>query len=228
MKFTSPIIAMGSGSIGGATYSHNRYGKYIREKVKPVNPNTARQVAVRNWLSGLAARWRDVLTNAQRLGWTEYANQTTTVGKLGESQTLTGLNMFVAANVLRQQAGLAIISAPPAAPGLAQLSAVSGTLTASNDTVSLAFTNTDGWAGEVGGALLLYGSTGRSAAINYFNGPYRYANKVSGAVTPPTSPASIVLADNIIVAQKVFLKAVCVRADGRFSAPFRLDVTAAS
>lgn len=38
MKFLSALISQGSASIGGATFSKNRGGNYIRKRVAPVQP----------------------------------------------------------------------------------------------------------------------------------------------------------------------------------------------
>ena len=227
MKFKSGFMTMASGSMGGMTASHNRFGQYLRSKVVPVNPNTSRQVAVRNYLATLAIRWKQTLTAAQRSAWETYAVNTETIDNLGSSRTLTGLNWYVACNSLRLLAGLAIVDDGPTEFGLAQLSPVSAAVTGSNDTAAVTFANTDQWATEVGGALLVFGSVGKSPSISFFAGPYRYANKVAGAVSPPTSPANIVLVDNVAATQKVFLKAVAIQADGRISNPFPFSGIAA-
>lgn len=228
MKFASGMITMASGSMGGLTASHNRYGKYFREKVVPVNPNTVRQTSVRNSLATLAIRWKQTLTEAQRSAWNTYAINTPVTDKMGASQTITGLNWYVACNSLRLLAGLAVVDAGPTEFGLAQLSAVSAAVTGSDDTAAVTFSNTDQWATEVGGALLVFGSVGKSPSISYFNGPYRYANKIAGAVSPPTSPQDVVLADNVAEGQRVFLRAIAVQADGRISDPFRFFDDAAA
>ena len=54
-----------SGSIGASVYSHNRYGAYIRARSVPVNPNTDRQVAIRNAIRALTIAWGN--TPGQRL-----------------------------------------------------------------------------------------------------------------------------------------------------------------
>ena len=48
MLFKPTIVASLSGSLGGITASHNRFGAYLRERVIPVNPGTQPQVIVRN------------------------------------------------------------------------------------------------------------------------------------------------------------------------------------
>ncbi len=228
MKFASAFVTMASGSMGGLCASHNRFGRYFREKVVPVNPNTSRQVDVRNALAQLAARWKQTLTDAQRSAWSTYAENTPVTDRMGASQTLTGLNWYVACNSLRMQAGLSVVDDGPVVFGMASLSDVSAAVTASDDTAAITFVNTDAWATAVGGALLVYSSIGKSPAINFFDGPYRYAGKIPGAAVAPTSPADVVLPDNLAENQKVFLRAVAVLADGRISSPFRFsDVVAA-
>lgn len=43
------------GSIGGQVFSKNRFGNYMRARITPVNPNSARQAVVRAIVQALAA-----------------------------------------------------------------------------------------------------------------------------------------------------------------------------
>jgi hypothetical protein len=88
------------------------------------------------------------------------------------------------------------------------------------------FTNTDTWATAVGGALLVFMSRGQSPTINSFKGPYRFAGKVAGAVSPPTSPQNITSPFTLAATQRVFVRFIAVTADGRVSADFRTFGTA--
>jgi hypothetical protein len=211
--------------VGGLTYSHNRYGMYCRTKAMPVNPNTALQAAQRQRLSTLAIQWRDTLTEPQRDAWAVYALNTPVTDKLGQSQTLTGLNWFIACNTLRLQAGLAVVADGPVAYGLADMTPPVPTFDASADTVSTAYTNTDEWANEIGGALMIFASAPKGPATNFFKGPYKYLGKELGAVVPPVSPDVLPLIDLVAEGQKAFFKAVAIRADGRISSPFLLGTT---
>ena len=69
MKFKSALVTQASGSVGGMTFSRNRYGMYTRAKGLPVNPNSEFQQAVRQIFSGLSSAWNGVLTSGQRSGW---------------------------------------------------------------------------------------------------------------------------------------------------------------
>ena len=220
MLFKSTILAQASGSVGGSTFSHNQGGKYIRERAIPVNPNTSFQQEVRNTLANLASAWSDELTEDQRLAWGVYAANVPLVNRLGDARTVTGNAWFIKANSVRIQAGLARVDDGPVVFSLATMTAPVGTLVPASDEVSVAFTDTDGWATEVGGALLVYASRPFGPAINYFKGPYRYTGLVEGAVVPPTSPEVLDLPFPIEIGQQVGTRFVAVRADGRVSSPF--------
>lgn len=222
MKYTSALVATGSGSIGGLTASHNKGGQYVRRRAIPTNPQSSQQVAVRNALATLASRWGDVLTPAERAAWDVYAANVPKIDTLGNSINLSGMQWYVACNTPRIQEGtLSIIDAGPTVYQLASLTDPSFAFDATADEIDVTFTNTDGWAGEVGGALLVFASRPQSPSINFFKGPYRFAGVVLGAATPPTSPASISLPFVIAAGQKVFAQVRAVRADGRISSPFR-------
>jgi hypothetical protein len=222
MKFKSALVTEASGSIGGLTASHNRGGQYMRARAVPVNSNTLQQQAVRSLMASLSAAWGSVLTQGQRDGWEAYADQVPLPDALGEPRKATGLNHFVRCNVARQQAGITRIVTAPATFDLGSFTApVLGVIDASDSTASIAYTNTDAWAAAVGGYMLVYASQGVAPATAYFKGPYRYAGKVAGAATPPTSPYLCPLPFTVQTGQRVFVKANFIQVDGRYSSPFR-------
>lgn len=215
MKYKSALLTTGSGKIRGIVASHNRGGQYFRGLTIPTNPNTAQQQAVRNAMSSLQVLFAS-LTTLQRTGWATYAAATPVTDALGDSITLTAQQMFVKCNTLRLQAGVAAISAPPVTGGLITLTLPVATIVAAGTTTSVAFTNTDSWANAVGGYLLVYASRPMNGTINYFKGPYRYAGKVAGAGTPPTTPSVITLPFTIWAAgSKMGFRYVAIGADGR-------------
>lgn len=225
MKFKSQIVTQASGSVGGLTASHNRGGLYFRARAVPVNGNTIYQQAVRNYIKTCAAAWSQTLTQPQRDAWTAYAAAVPYVDSLGEPRFIPPLAMYCACNVPRLQAGLTRVDAGPVVLVMAVMTQPTYTITAPS-TGSLAFTNADAWAGEVGGAMLLRVSRGYGVGINYFRGPYRYAGKVLGAVVPPTSPVSIAPPFAVVAGQRVFYAVRTCRADGRISGPLFLYATA--
>lgn len=218
MKFTSAMMTAASGAVKGLVASHNKGGAYFRGRVIPTNPNTAFQQVIRNALSTLQTRFLTVVTSAQRAAWAVYAENTPITNALGATIKLTANQWYVACNSLRLQGGVAVIDAGPVTYGLPTLTLPVPTIVAAGTTTSLAFTNTDAWAGEAGGYLLVFASRPQNATINFFKGPYRFAGKVTGAATPPTTPATITLPFTIgPVTSKMFFRFVALRADGRKS-----------
>lgn len=118
MKYTSTVYAAASGSVGGLTYSRNRGGLYTRRRAIPSNPATEAQGLARANIATAVSLWTNTLTPTQRTAWNTYANSTPTVDSLGQSQTLSGQQMFVANTTRRLLAGLPNILNGPVAAGL--------------------------------------------------------------------------------------------------------------
>jgi hypothetical protein len=193
----------------------------------PVHPGSPQQLEITQALATLTARWKDVLTPAEREGWGVYALNTPRTDSLGNPITLTGLNWYVACNVPRIQLAAAIIDAPPTTFGMASVTTPTiVSLTAATDIYSVAFDNTDDWANEVGGYLSLAGARPVSASINFFKGPFQNAGTIIGAVAPPASPHALTSPFAIAVGQKGHIQGRVLRADGRLSAPFILSAIA--
>ena len=219
MLFTSQIITKASGSIGGLTASHNRFGQYFRSRVTPVNPNTPRQIVVRGALALLAARW-STLTDVQRLAWGTYALNVPVVNRVGDTVVLTALNMYIRSNVPRIQAALTIVDDASTDFTLPSFSAVGtvATITAGLINVATSFSNADAWANETGGALLVFVGRGVQKTIKFYVNPFRTVPEVKGDdTTPPTSPASELSEQTGAVGNRVFTRYSVVTADGRLS-----------
>lgn len=233
MKFKSQIATQVSGSVGGTTYARNKGGMYMRARGIPVNPSTPEQQAVRNATSQLSARWSDTLTDAQREAWGVYATNVPLIDTLGDSRTVSGMNMYVRSNVIRLQVGLARIDTAPANYTLPTFNVTSVTADDADGTgnVSIAYSAGDAWATAVGGALIVYTSRPQSPGITFFKGPYRYAGRVNGAGTPPVSPQVIIPAFSLAGegGNALFVAIRCVTPDGRLSGTqrFRTIVTEA-
>lgn len=223
MKIKSALITSASGSIGGLTASHNRGGLYLRARTIPTNPNSVQQQAVRGFVAALTARWLNVLTDQQRTRWMAYAYAVPIPDTLGEPRNCGGIAMYCRSNVPRLQAGLDVVDDGPTVQTLPWTVGIStGTYAAATNDFAVTFDNTDPWANEDGGAILVLASTPQNETINYYKGPYRFAGLIAGdAVTPPTSPATIVNTFSFEVGQKVFTQLRVCRADGRLSLPFR-------
>ncbi len=220
MKFKSEAFTQASGSIGGTTYSRNRGGMYRRARAIPVNPNSVGQQRVRSIFSSLAAAWKDVLTVGQRDQWTAYAISTPAIDVLGDPITYTGQQMFIRCNSVRMNAGADMVADGPSTSGLLSLSPPDLKATAGSVTISVEFDDSDSWANEDNGGMVIQVSRQVSPAINYFKGPYRIATLVDGSGTSaPTSPnvSANPFGLDYEIPNKVFSRYTAFGADGRLS-----------
>ncbi len=206
-----------SGSLGGSVYSHNRFGQYIRSRSTPVNPNTDRQVAVRNAVRSLTIAWQNTLTQVQRDAWETYASNVTWSNKFGDSVNLTGLNHYVRSNTPRLQFGFARVDAAPTVFNLATAElALSVTASEATQKISAAFDDTAVWATEAGAFQFFYAGLPQNGGIAFFGGPYRSYTRVLGAdpaVSPIVSDTPFPFAEG----NRIWVRTRISRADGRLS-----------
>lgn len=224
VKYGGGIIGM-SGKIAGNVFAKNRYGNYVRSWSNPVNPNSAKQVAVRAAVAYLSQYWKSGLTAAQRVAWATYAASVAMKNRLGESVFLTGFNHFIRSNSIIQQMGEDIIPAGPTELSLPEQDATLAMVgSEASGELSMTFDSTRDWASENGAFMAIYMGQPQNATRNFFDGPWNYAGKIEGdSTTPPTSPAVMTAPFTITEGQKAWAYARIVRADGRVSSPFRCD-----
>lgn len=215
-------VAQASGSMGGTTFSHNRGGPYMRTRAIPTNPGSEFQAIVRQAMSDLSSQWSDILTQAERDLWDTYALNVPLPNAFGEARNVGGIGMFNRCNISRIQTGLQVILAAPTIFNLGEFTAPTLESATAPNTMSIGFQPEDNWAEESGSAMLIYGSRGTNPGINYFKGPYRFMGRIDGDdTTPPTAPAAMVNPFPLVATQRVFLRAVVSRLDGRLSSDFR-------
>ncbi len=132
-KLLSPLMsAEARGKVGGTIYNTCRGIKYAKTFTAPANPQTTRQLAVRNLLSQYSRSWRG-LSQTQRDAWITYADANPRVDWTGQPVRWSGLNWYIACNSLLADIGASAISSPPStvapdAPSGVALSLTSGTL----------------------------------------------------------------------------------------------------
>ena len=229
VKYGGGIVQM-SGSIAGDTFARNRYGNYVRARTKPVNPNSAAQVAVRSALSLLTQRWSQTLTAAQRTAWNLYASSVAMTNRLGETINLTGFNHYIRSNSWNARIEADIVDAGPTVFELPQADPTLA-ITASEATQQITTAYDDGldWADENGAYLLLYQGSPQNPQRNFFDGPWRYLGFVAGVNgAPPAGPEVSAVVFAIAELQRQWIYARILRADGRLSEPFRADTFCAA
>lgn len=219
MRIMSDKYTAIAGKLGTMVGTMNKSGMCFRTLVTPANPNTTAQQGVRGTLTTLASAWKNTLTAEQRAGWATYAATLEFTSKIGQTYSISGFNAYVMCNGARIVGGLSRIDEPPTVAGFDTFTAVVPTFDDSADEVSIAFTNTDGWAGEVGGALIVRVSPiGFSPGVTFYEGPFQYLGKQAGAATPPASPLVLDMsAIGVVEGVQYAISVRSVRADGRIS-----------
>ena len=101
------------GKVADLVFSNNAGGSYIRSKVTPINPMSAKQIAARSRLSQMSAEYSYTLTDAQRQEWNQLAKNTPYKNIFGESKNLNGLAMYVKINTHLQMVGAATLTNAP-------------------------------------------------------------------------------------------------------------------
>jgi hypothetical protein len=212
------------GSIGGTVFSRNGGGAYAKQRIKGTNPSSTAQQFVRSIISSMYAAWA-ALSDPVRTGWATYASNVTLVNRLGDAINVSGYNMYCRTRAVCELLGVSMPSVAPATMTLAEQDpTIAVVANGVSDLLSIAFDNALGWANEVGGYLLCYQSKPVNATINNYTGQYKYAGVISGAASPPSSPAVIASLYNLTAGQKCFMQFRILRADGRLSTPFNTNV----
>lgn len=208
MLFSGNYITRASGSLGDVVASHNRGGQYLRERIVPTDPNTARQQAVRSCMTTVSQRYRITLSNEQRDGWHEYSREVSHRNALGARIQLTGQQTYVRSNLLRCLVGLATVDdAPTLYVGAEML--VFADLT--NTLGQLTFTRSP----IAGGDTVVYAvSDAVPTDSRSYHGSWRIATEDSGTPTTPVADPW-----NLSAGVGQWVKTVVLSADGRVSEP---------
>lgn len=222
-KFTpGPAVAAVSGSVGGTTFSRNRYGAYMRFRAKPVISTTPEAQEAKGVLTTQTQRWQN-LTDPQRLAWKQYAETHLVTNSLGVAVTLTGHQSFVGINARLDKANATLIDIPPAAAAPEGLQ----TLILSTDiglgTFDVAFTPTPLGASE---QLWVLATIQNSAGKNYIENLLKLILIAPAASASPVDIETELAArfGTIQVGQKVSVKcAVFDNATGLLSNFLRDD-----
>lgn len=212
-------IAEISGSAGGMVFARNKSGAYIRNRTKPVNPNSFRQNFIRAAVSHLAETWHADLTAVERNLWEVYAAAVAMKNKLGETIHLSGFNHFIRTNSPQLMLTEAIKEAAPATLSLMEKDET--TICSEEDIAAQTFTFTfDNTAWGVNPDdkywMCFYQGQPQLASRTTFHGPWRFmsaAGTVAGDAGTQTLPAEFAFA----LAQKVWFQARMISFSGRTS-----------
>ena len=225
IKYGGGVVQM-SGSIAGQTHARNRYGNYVRARTKPINPRSARQVAVRAALAFLTARWGQTLTAVQRAAWNLYGSSVSMTNKLSASIFLTGFNHYIRSNAWLAHLGAATIDDGPVIFEIPEADPLfSGAISEATNVWTITFNDALDWVSEDGAQMIMYNGAPQNPQRNFFAGPWRFMNSIAGNNgAPPVSPLDRAASFTYTELQHAWIYARIMRADGRLSAPFRYDV----
>lgn len=223
MQFKSAFLDKASGSYGGVTASHNRYGQYFRQRSTPVNPDSARQQTVRSIFAAVAVLWSSTLTQAQRDAWNLYGNTVDMINRVGDTIHLSGFNHYIRSNSLRLRmleprvdAGPTTLTLPATDPQIA------ATVSEAAQTISVVFDDTMDWCGTDDAFMSIQMSSPKGSGVTFIDGPLRIASYLEGdTAVPITSPQVIAVPFGVAEDQVGLIQARISLADGRLSTPFR-------
>lgn len=208
-----------SGSIGGTTWSHNRFGAYKRNRSIPVNPRTDIQVAVRNRVRNLSIIWAEDLTQGQRDAWSLYAANVPWQNRLGQTVQLTGLNMYIRSNVPIQTAGIARQDTAPTVFTLAAAEeALVVTASEATQILTVGFQEGGGWSDVDDGFQSVALGIPQNPGIVFFNGPWRLAPPMLGdTAIGLTTPQELAAPFPFAEGQRLWVQTRIGLPDGRLS-----------
>lgn len=225
MLFKSSVFSQSSGSLGGTTFSHNRGGRYVRNRSTPTNPNSGGQQNVRANLSQAVAAWKNSLSAANRSSWSDYAANTPVLNKLGDTVFLTGQQQWIRTATVAYQIGLdpvTLFAGAPTTFDLGDTGTLSLTSVTTGNQITVGVANTPDWAADDDARLACYAGLQQSATINFYKAPFRFVNAAPGdSTTPVTSvdfdledayPSIVITAGNVL-----FVRLVVLQSDGRLS-----------
>lgn len=82
------------GKLGGNIFARNLHGAYVRQYIKPVNPNTIAQATAKDAFSNVVSQYR-MLTAARRGQWNEYAKTVYQPRSTSHSGRYSGYQAFI-------------------------------------------------------------------------------------------------------------------------------------
>lgn len=221
MKFKPLLGTDLSGHIGGIVASHNTYGPYFRQRVRPANKKTPYQQQQRTAIAYTSQSWRS-LDPLVQAAWN--AADVVKTSRKGDKVHLSGQAAFMYVNAIRARAlvqGIVpgLITTPPTGDSQASLTPITTNPTSST-TVDLNLTPTDSWR-TAGGCLIV------SAGLLTSNGQtYKTAALGAGFITgTQATPASLTLPFVVPIGARCRLQFHALDQNGRQSTYQTTDFT---
>lgn len=203
IKFGS-LVVDGRGKIGGHVASKNRGGAYLRTKVSPINPQTARQSAVRSELTGFSQGFRS-LTSDQIASWNNAVSNFTNTDIFGDVKKPSGINLYVKLNMNLAQIGASAITDPPLPSAVTPVDSLTLTANGTSPALSLAYSPSPVPAGHT---WIVEATAPVSAGKSFVKSEFRQISTIAAAATTPANLLSDYAAKfgNPVTGQKIFVR----------------------
>lgn len=111
MLIFGPNVEQLNGKTGGIVYVNGKTGPYTRARIKPRNPKTNYQEAIRQEMRNFAKIWKT--TEVNQTAFIGYAESHAVQNPMGRASHISGFNWFVKMNRIAQMTGATLITAPP-------------------------------------------------------------------------------------------------------------------
>lgn len=202
------LISEARGKLNGTVFSRNAAGAFMRQKVSPVQPRTARQQQVRQYLSTASASWR-TLTDQQRADWRAAAEKVAGTNVFGDGRTLTPSQLYTRLYRIAQEIGVTPPTTPPILVAPQGIQSLSITADTTPLTLDITFQPSPLPAGY---RLVIDATDTLSAGISNAHGKFRRIMVTSAA---PSSPLSILSAwqakfGTLVAGARVFVRVYVV------------------
>jgi hypothetical protein len=207
VKFSALVSDMRN-KLNGSVFSKNRAGSYLRNKVTPVNPQTAAQVAVRNNFTTLSQNWRG-LTDAQRLSFASAVDTFKRTDIFGDLKTPSPLNLYMRLNGNLQIVGVAPMSVAPVSGDTPQLTALSAVGDISLTSIEI---DTDEAAVPANTAYVVDATPPVSAGVTFVKSQFRTIQVLDAAESIPANVWASYVAKfgTPIAGQKIFIRLIAI------------------
>lgn len=218
-----PVIGSISGSVGGAVFSHNRGGPYIRRRPIPVNGGDLPQSDVRDEFVKASQLWGS-RTAANQAQWNTWASNNKVPNALGNLIQLTGHQAFVQICTWRGIAGWDYATAAPTAARPSPFLTYSLTGDIGAGSVTFVFTDT-----PVGATrhIVIWSAVVDSPGIRYVKNLYKLTviSSLNEASPYDIQTAVEAIWGTLIVGQTLWVKAQKLNdPDGTRSIPVQMVI----
>jgi len=156
-RILGSLIGELSGKLGGYVFSRNGSGAYIRQYVKPINPNSVAQAAARQLFTNAASSYH-ALVDFQKANWSDFAKNLYNPLVGPNDGQFSGFNAYVACNIAVQGAnkGLDLVNFFPLGDPLSPATQISipSVVNPSSNTLSTSVMSEGGIAISLAGAVI--------------------------------------------------------------------------